>query len=320
MNPAYSVIFFTTASGLGYGLLVFIGVFASLGLLPADRLTGFWGLGFWGLGIALATVTFGLLSSTFHLGRPERAWRAVSQWRSSWLAREGVLALATYIPAAVLGIAWVFYEQISGGIALAALAVAVLSLITVYCTGMIYASLKAIPAWHKTNVPVNYVVLALMTGAVWFLALLNIFSLPSMPVSILAVVLLVFGLAAKMRYWRQIDGAPVTSTSGTATGLADLGEVRLLETPNTSANYLNTEMGFKVARKHAIKLRRIAMLFGFVVPAMLVILAGLASGVPAMLFSCLAALLTMVGIVTERWLFFAEAKHVVNLYYGETAI
>ncbi|MBT3702500.1 MAG: dimethyl sulfoxide reductase anchor subunit [Alphaproteobacteria bacterium] len=315
MNPAYSVIFFTTASGLGYGLLVFIGVFASLGLLPADR----W-LGFWGLGLALAAITFGLLSSTFHLGRPERAWRAVSQWRSSWLAREGVLALLTYVPAAVLGIAWVFYEQISGSIALAAIAVAVLSLVTVYCTGKIYASLKTIPAWHQTIVPVNYVILALMTGAVWFLALLNIFSLPSMQVSVMAVVLLVFGLAAKVRFWRQIDHAPVTSTSGTATGLGDLGEVRLLETPNTSANYLNTEMGFKVARKHAAKLRRIAIIFGFVLPALLVILAGLASGVPAVLFSCLAALLMMVGMVAERWLFFAEAKHVVNLYYGETTI
>ena len=315
MTPAYSVIFFTTASGLGYGLLVFIGVFASLGLLPADR----W-LGFWGLGLALAAITFGLLSSTFHLGRPERAWRAVSQWRSSWLAREGVLALLTYVPAAVLGIAWVFYEQISGSIALAAIAVAVLSLVTVYCTGKIYASLKTIPAWHQTIVPVNYVILALMTGAVWFLALLNIFSLPSMQVSVMAVVLLVFGLAAKVRFWRQIDHAPVTSTSGTATGLGDLGEVRLLETPNTSANYLNTEMGFKVARKHAAKLRRIAIIFGFVLPALLVILAGLASGVPAVLFSCLAALLMMVGMVAERWLFFAEAKHVVNLYYGETTI
>jgi len=169
-------------------------------------------------------------------------------------------------------------------------------------------------------VPVNYVILALMTGAVWFLALLNIFSLPSMQVSVMAVVLLVFGLAAKVRFWRQIDHAPVTSTSGTATGLGDLGEVRLLETPNTSANYLNTEMGFKVARKHAAKLRRIAIIFGFVLPALLVILAGLASGVPAVLFSCLAALLMMVGMVAERWLFFAEAKHVVNLYYGETTI
>jgi len=315
MNPAYSVIFFTTASGLGYGLLAFIGVFASLGLLPADR----W-LGSWGLGVALAAITFGLLASTFHLGHPERAWRAVTQWRSSWLAREGVLALLTYVPAAVLGISWVFFEQISDGIALAALLVAITSTITVYCTGMIYASIKAIPAWHQTAVPVNYVLLAAMTGAVWFLALLHIFDLPIIPNTVIAVVLLAFGLAAKVNYWRQNDDAPVTSTSGTATGLSELGDVRLLETPNTSANYLNKEMGFKVARKHAVKLRRIAIATGFVIPVIFVILAALASGIPAVFFSLFAAIIMMIGVVTERWLFFAEAKHVVNLYYGETAI
>ena len=315
MNPAYSVIFFTAASGLGYGLLAFMGIFASLGLLPAER----W-FGFWGLGLALAAITFGLLSSTFHLGHPERAWRAVTQWRSSWLAREGVIALLTYVPAAVLGISWVFFEQLPGGVLIAAVLVAILSLVTVYCTGMIYASLKTIPAWHQSSVPVNYIILAIMTGAVWFLALLYIFQLPTAPASVIALVMLAVGMAAKIRYWRQLDNAPVTSTSGTATGLGDLGEVRLLETPNTSANYLNKEMGFRVARKHAVKLRRIAIFTGFVLPIILVVLAALASGVPAVLFSLTAGLLMMVGIVTERWLFFAEARHVVNLYYGDTAI
>ena len=137
---------------------------------------------------------------------------------------------------------------------------------------------------------------------------------------VIALVMLVIGLASKVRYWRQIDNAEVTSTSGSATGLGTSGNVRLLETPNTSANYLNTEMGFRVARKHALKLRRIAILTGFIMPVLLVVLSGLAGGLPAVLFSVLAAFVMMAGIVTERWLFFAEARHVVNLYYGETAI
>ena len=315
MNPAYSVIFFTTSSGLGYGLLVFLGLFAGLGLLPEDR----W-LGFWGMGVALATVTFGLLSSSSHLGHPERAWRAVTQWRSSWLSREGVLALLLYLPAGVLGIAWVFFEQLSGSIAAAAFVLVIVSLLTVWSTGMIYASLKTVPAWHQPVVPVTYVVLALMTGSVWFLALMHLFSLPALPVAVMALILLVFGLAAKVRYWNDIDNAPATSTSGTATGLADLGDVRLLESPNTSANYLNREMGYKVARKHALKLRRISIVTGFVLPVVLVVLSVLASGAAAIVFSVLASLIMMIGIVTERWLFFAEAKHVVNLYYGETEI
>src|SRR3546814_17976234 len=87
MHPAYSVVFFTTASGAGYGLLALMGLFGALGLLPPDP----W-LGAVGLGMALAAITAGLLSSTVHLGHPERAWRAFSQWRSSWLSREGVAA------------------------------------------------------------------------------------------------------------------------------------------------------------------------------------------------------------------------------------
>ena len=94
MPPArsrLSVIFFTTASGAGYGLLALVGVLAPLGLVPSD---GRFGAA--ALGLAFVLITAGLLSSTLHLGHPERAWRAFSQWRSSWLSREGVLSVATF--------------------------------------------------------------------------------------------------------------------------------------------------------------------------------------------------------------------------------
>ena len=91
MHPAYSVILFTTASGAGYGLLFGLALFTLVGGLPEDP--AFW-LG--GAGLAFAMVTFGLLASTAHLGHPERAWRALSQWRSSWLSREGVAAVLSY--------------------------------------------------------------------------------------------------------------------------------------------------------------------------------------------------------------------------------
>src|ERR1041384_8331906 len=115
MHPAYSVILFTTASGAGYGLLIGLAIAVALNAVPRAAL-----LGFSGLGIALALITAGLLSSTFHLGRPERAWRAFSQWKTSWLSREGIAALFTYIPAAVLGLGWVFGEIMPGQIALGA--------------------------------------------------------------------------------------------------------------------------------------------------------------------------------------------------------
>ena len=106
MHPAYSVIFFTTATGAGYGLLALLGVSAGFGLIDA----GFW-FRFVTLGLALVLISAGLLSSAAHLGRPERAWRAFSQWRSSWLSREGVASVATFVPAGLFGIGWVLARQ-----------------------------------------------------------------------------------------------------------------------------------------------------------------------------------------------------------------
>ena len=109
MHPAYSIIFFTTASGAGYGMLALLGLLTVSGALPAER----W-LGLAGFILGLGLVTFGLLSSTFHLGHPERAWRAFSQWRSSWLSREGVLAVATYVPVLAFAFGWVVLERTEG--------------------------------------------------------------------------------------------------------------------------------------------------------------------------------------------------------------
>ncbi len=104
MYPAYSVILFTTSAGAGYGLLFLVALAAPRGMVPLSA-----GFGIASMGLALVLITTGLLSSTFHLGHPERAWRAMSQWRSSWLSREGVAAVLTYIPAVLLTGSWVFF-------------------------------------------------------------------------------------------------------------------------------------------------------------------------------------------------------------------
>src|SRR5262245_6500916 len=101
MHPSYSVILFTTASGAGYGLLALLGL-VGLNHGPASS----WWFGVTALVVALSLIVAGLLSSTFHLGRPERAWRAFSQWRSSWLSREGIASIVTFIPALAFGALW----------------------------------------------------------------------------------------------------------------------------------------------------------------------------------------------------------------------
>src|ERR1700753_1636990 len=151
MHPAYSVIFFTSASGGGYFLLVLLGVFGGLGVLPPDPV-----LGLLAFGLAFAMVTAGLLSSTFHLGHPERAWRAFSQWRSSWLSREGVASLITYPPALCFAACWWFLGAAAVPPGVRGLFAPAGGVLTVGCTAMIYASLKPIRQWHNRHTLPDY--------------------------------------------------------------------------------------------------------------------------------------------------------------------
>lgn len=311
MHPAYSVIFFTTMSGAGYGLLVWLSALGLLGIAPIESMFGFIGFG---LGFAL--VGLGLMSSTAHLGRPERAWRAFTQWQTSWLSREGVLAVLSFIPAGLLAIGWVFWETFSAPLAWGTI---VLSLATVYSTGMIYQSLPTIRAWHNPLTTPNYTMLALATGGVIAMLLLrgagNMEPGPAMA----SIALLVAAAALKWAYWSAIDGAERSYKVGAATGLGHLGTVRVLQAPHSMANFVMREMGYSVARKHAERLRRIALWLGLLIPALLTLLSLFASPLVALLLAVAAVISMAIGIVTERWLFFAEAEHVVMLYYGATA-
>src|SRR5262249_29838993 len=192
------------------------------------------------------------------------------------------------------------------------------AVITVVCTAYIYCSLKPIPRWHNGWVVPNYLALSAMTGVLLLTMLGDAFGhrLPGMHVLGLAAV--AAALLCKLGYWRHIDHAPAVATAESATGLGALGRVRLFEAPHTSDNYLLREMGFRIARKHARKLRLIAVVLGFALPFILTIAAYATSGVPAAICSTLAAGICLAGILTERWLFFAEAKHTVTLYYGRS--
>ncbi len=312
MHPAYSVILFTTASGAGYGLLIWLAAFGLLDLVPTER----W-LGFAGFGLAFALVTAGLIASTAHLGRPERAWRAFSQWRTSWLSREGVMALATYVPSALLGLGWVFLESADGLFAVMALLTIVCALLTLFTTGMIYASLRTIRQWHQPLTAPIYIALGLASGAVLLNLLLAPFDENARWSARLAAAPLAIAAALKWLYWRRIDGEARKHTIEAATSLGHLGKVRPLDPPHTQPNFIMREMGYRVARKHATRLRNLALLFAFAVP----IAATLLSLVPGFgIVGALVAVLSMaLGLIIERWLFFAEAEHVAMLYYGADA-
>jgi DMSO reductase anchor subunit len=258
----------------------------------------------------------GLASSAFHLGRPERAWRAFSQWRSSWLSREGVFSVLTFLPAAVFGIGWVFFGATAGLIGLCGILAASLAAATIYCTAMIYASLKPIHQWRNRWVVPNYFALGLMGGFLVLDFLVRLWVPHPVGVTLLALLTVLVAWWGKEAYWRSID----RSSAPSATLLGSRGEVRMLEPPHTEENYLLKEMGFRIARKHRTRLRLIARLAGFGLPAVLTLLALIFGGVVGVVASGLAVASAALGLVVERWLFFAEAKHTVILYYGAEAV
>jgi DMSO reductase anchor subunit len=313
MHPALSVIFFTTLSGMGFGLWLWLGLRMALG--PAPQ--GFMALGWWLLLRAAAVLAaVGLLASFWHLGKPLRAWRAFSQWRTSWLSREGVLAVACFAPA--LALWWMLPEQAAPAMTFALRAVAallaLLALATIACTAMIYASLPTIPAWrHRLTLP-GYLLFALLTGGLLLLVVSGVGSggFDALLPPVLAAIAVALA-ALKLVYWRDIDRTPLPQSRGDAVGLPGR-RVDVFERPHTEANYLTREMAFVVARTHARWLRLLALsLFG-AVPLLGLALAWLAPGTAGVALP-LAAGSAFAGAFIERWLFFAQARHLVTLYY-----
>lgn len=288
MHPAPSVIVFTVVSGLGFGFLAFL----SAGLVPVQGWAAF---ALWGLGVGLAVA--GLVASTFHLGHPERALLAFTQWRTSWLSREACVSVFTLlwlVPEGLgqwLGFGWpAVWGWIGAG----------LCLLTVLCTAMIYAQLQTVPRWNLWTTPATFLAFAL-AGA----ALLAGFwqGLPALAALMLAG-------------WHLGDAAFAARAQdmGTATGLGPLGKVRVLEQPHSHPNYVMREMVHHVGRKHAQKLRVIALTLAALVPLALML------ALPAHpAITAAATLAHLAGALAQRWLFFAEAEHVVGLYYGARA-
>lgn len=309
MHPAFSVLIFTTLSGAGFGLWIWLGLRIALGT-PAQgvQIIG-WSLLLIFAGIAAAV---GLLASFWHLGKPLRAWRAFSQWRTSWLSREGVLAVASFVPAFAL-LLMLREGETSIATRIVAGALAALCVATVACTAMIYASLKPIPAWrHRFTLPA-YLLFALLTGglpmlpSVWFTA--HGFD-AALPFALAAIAIAL--LALKLAYWRDIDRAPLPQTRGDAIGLPQR-KPSVFERPHTEANYITREMAFVVARRHARTLRIASALLFALVPLLCLLLAWSQPGtawVAAVASGCALA-----GAFLERWLFFAQARHLVTLYY-----
>ena len=290
MHPAPSIIVFTVLSGLGFGLLFWLGI----GIPDVSGWNAF-AVYF----IAFACAVTGLVASTFHLGNPQRAWRAFTQWRSSWLSREGWFAVLALTAMGIYGLGVIFFEFSITPIGVIG---SIISLITVFATSMIYAQMKTVPRWNHWTTCALFMALAISGGAI----LTGQAKTAALLLILAGVIQVVVWLTGDARFEER------GSTIETATQLGGIGKVRLFEPPHTGSNYLLKEMAYEVGRKHAGKLRMWSIILMCVVPALILLI------LPVNLFSGIIAMLVhLAGTFASRWLFFAEAEHVVGLYYGK---
>lgn len=302
MHPALSIIFFTVTAGMGYGLAILVCIHQAFGLSESFTALQFMLV----MGIALALATVGLLASTLHLANPKNAWRALSQFKRSWLAREAVLALAFY-PLALVTTSMVWSDESSLLSLILLLATAALALLTVYSTGMIYACLKTVRQWYTPITPLGFCSLAVLSGA----AALNMIAESMNKTSYWLYGVLLFcvvaAFACKLAIWLCFKST--TGSLSSATGLAK-PNIRLLDIGHSAPNFLTREFGYRLSAKKRYCLRALMLALIIITPLVFLYADLVASNAAYLMAAC------YLGVLIERWLFFAEAEHVVRLYHG----
>ena len=326
MRPATSVILLTTLIGAGQGLflaLVTVQSHALVGLLPAVEGHTLYAQGG---AIALLLLAAGLVASFFHLGRPERAWRSAAQWRTSWLSREVIVlpafmaAVAMYAGMHALGWTPALVTLPQGPVIdlsiVIGVAGTVLAFALFFCTAMVYACLRFLAEWHTPLTPLNY---TLLGGASGFLLAAGLATLAAPPLvgflSGWAIVLTALAAVGRLAsLWRNARLKP-RSTIQSAIGIKHPTMVqRSMGFMGGSFNTREFFHGVAASRLRLVK--HVFVVLAFVVPIILLIVGRDAASVPLLLG---AFVVQYVGLLAERWFFFAQANHPQNLYYQAVA-
>ncbi len=322
MRPAFSVIFLTTLIGAGQGL--FLALFTAqlyglFGLLPPQDDASFYGVG---SALALLLLAGGLVASFFHLGRPERAWRSATQWRSSWLAREVIVLPAFMGVVFVYGVAHglgfkpvllrlpgaldIDLSFVLGGLG------ALLAFALFACTGMVYACIRFLAEWHTPLTVVNYILLGGASGFT-LAALFSAFAAPALVGFFAAWALIITLLGLVTRSWSLRRNARLKpkSTLQTAIGVKH-PKVRQTAQGFMGGSFNTREFFHGVSVLTLRWIRRMFMLCAFLLPLALLALAlrHASAGLLAAAFG-----VQYLGLLAERWFFLAQANHPQNLYY-----
>jgi len=303
MNPALSVVFLTTLSGMGQGLLVMVLLGHAAGARPRFLLAG--------SVVALLLAALGLVASFFHLGRPERAWRAIAQFRTSWLSRE-CIALPVFM-ALVAAYAWAIWAGWPAAVAIAIGLAGLAACIGLWiCTGMIYMCIAFIQEWASPLTLANFTLIGLASGATLAVnvALFSDWGIVHLFARAAIVLTIVAGVSRAGSLLRNARLRP-KSTLQSAIGIND---PRITQrSMGATGGTFNTREFFH--HRTLACLRSVKWLFVLLTFILPVLLVGFAlAGAPSV--CVLAALLSQsIGLLFERWFFFAQARHPQNLYY-----
>ncbi len=308
MHPAFSVILLTTLIGAGQGLLLALYA-VELGarfdvLTPAAPV---FYIG--GSVLSLVLLAAGLVASFFHLGRPERAWRSAAMWRTSWLSRE-VIVLPAFM-AAVFAYGAAHYLGLAASVWIGAGA-AVLCLALFVCTGMIYACLKFLQEWHTPLTLVNLLLLGAASGLMLAAAFAALTAAELIePLGVAAVITTALALVARIA--TLVRNARIRPKSSLQTAIGIKHPRIAQKSQGLMGGSFNTREFFHGASLRFVRaVKWIFLLLAFPLPVLLVI-AGIAQGASSLLV--LAFSVQYLGLLAERWFFFAQARHPQNLYY-----
>ncbi|CAM3706938.1 dimethyl sulfoxide reductase anchor subunit family protein [Polynucleobacter antarcticus] len=307
MRPQFSIIFFTTLAGLAQGLLFFA---ALLNLFTPVLPTAF--LTHLALPMSLGLLALGLVASFFHLGHPERAWRAATMWRTSWLSRE-VIALPALIAITCLIYFYAFISEVPQWLWLALL---IMTIILWVCTAKIYQCIRFIQEWSHPSTLTNFTLLGMTSGLILLELLLLIWNKPiegleDSGLSIAIFCLLFVSLNLKLWIWRRNKGLKPISNLATATGIKG-NPIRQTSMGLMGGSFNTREFFHHQTDRVISNIRKIILLCAYVLPMILIAISinTINIGVIA-----LVLFIHIAGLLAERWMFFAEANHPQNLYY-----
>lgn len=325
MHPAFSVIFLTTLIGAGQGLflaLFTVESYAAFGLLPSQSAD------FYTCGsvIALGLLVLGLFASFFHLGHPERAWRAAAKWRTSWLSRE-VIVLPAFMGCTFLyGLAhWVSFNpqlsQLPSGAPVHLTAVlgsiaTLLAFALFICTAMIYASLRFLREWHTPLTVINYTLLGGASGFT-LAAALSAGTAPNVTVFLAgwAIILTTLGFIGRIASLIRNCKLKPKSTLQSAIGIKHPKITQ--KTQGFMGGSFNTREFFHGRSPQFLRsIKWFFLLTVFAVPPAML---GVSLAEPAAAVLLTAFGIQYLGLLAERWFFFAQANHPQNLYYQSVA-